>query len=113
MAPTHDGELYVALALPAKRVAENLNLEVSTINRTLQTFEVTGSVDKKSYNSARLFRKIMETLVIDRSGILLREIREELILTAWNHSNRKSCVHFSAQNWIHLTEAKVLCNSTR
>lgn len=78
----------LALALPAKRVAVNLSVDVSTVNRILRLFETTGSVDKKSYNSTRSFRKITEPakffiiyLVMDRPGILLREIREELIST--------------------------------
>lgn len=75
----------LAHSLPAKQVAVNLYIDVSTVNRIVHTFEATGSVDKKSYESARSFRKITEPaklfiiyLVMDRPGVLLREIREEL-----------------------------------
>ena len=63
----------------------NLNVDVSTVNRIVHTFEATGSVDKKSYDAVRSFRKITEPaklfiiyLVMDRPGVVLREIREEL-----------------------------------
>ena len=71
----------LAHSLPAKQVALNLNLNlnVSTVNRIVRTFEAIGSVDKKSYDSVRSFRKITEPaklfiiyLVMDRPGVLLR-----------------------------------------
>ena len=43
----------LALALSAKQVSLNLNMDVSTVNRIVRAFEITGSVEKKSYNSER------------------------------------------------------------
>ena len=38
----------MALALSAKQVSLNLNIDVSTVNRTVRAFEITGSYMKTS-----------------------------------------------------------------
>ena len=90
----------IALNLSAKQVSLNLCVRVSTVQRIIQRYEMTGAVEKKTYNSENSFRKITDAakyfilyLVIEIPGILLREIRKEL----------------SSQLGIDITES-ALCN---
>ena len=76
-----------ALRLPTRQVASNLSVDETTVRRVVRHFEATGSVDKKTYPSERSFRKISNPaqlfilhLVVDRPGIYLREIKNELQL---------------------------------
>ncbi len=58
----------------------------TTVSRTLQLFESTGSVSKKVYPKDKAFRKLTTpaqllilNLVIEKPGIYLREIQDELL----------------------------------
>ena len=72
--------------LPTKQVAMSLNVDESTVKRTMRLFKNTGTVNKKEYPSEQSFRKITKPaeffilhLVMDRPGIYLREVRIELL----------------------------------
>ena len=74
-----------ALGLSLATVAQNLNIDISTVKRIVSLFATTGDVCKKLYPSERAFRKINEPvqhfilyLVLDRPGIYLREIVSEV-----------------------------------
>lgn len=74
-----------ALGLPLETIANNLNIDISTVKRILSLFATTGDVCKKPYPSENAFRKINEPvqhfilyLVLDRPGIYLREIVSEV-----------------------------------
>ena len=74
------------MKLPTKQVAMSLNVDESTVRRTMKLFDSTGTVDKKEYPSEQSFRKITKPagffilqLVLDRPGIYLREVRTELL----------------------------------
>ena len=66
-------------------IAHNLCVDESTVIRTVKLFNDTGSVTKWPYPSDKAFRLLTETcqlfilnLVLDRPGIYLREIQQEL-----------------------------------
>ena len=72
--------------LGTKQVAVSLNVDESTVRRTVRLFERTGTVNKKEYPSERSFRKLTKpaeffilNLVLSRPGIYLREVRTELL----------------------------------
>ena len=74
-----------ALQLSPSTVAKNLGVDTSTVKRTLTTFNRTGCVDKADYPSKRAFRILTEPvqlylvhLILDRPGIYLREMRDDL-----------------------------------
>ena len=74
-----------ALGYTHARVAENLGVDRSTVTRTLQLFHTTGSVSKKLYPKEKAFRKLTTpaqllilNLVVEKPGIYLQEIQEEL-----------------------------------
>ena len=69
-----------ALGVSCSEIATNLNIDISTVKKVLQTFATTGDVCKKPYPSDRAYRKINEPvqhyilhLVLMRPGIYLRE----------------------------------------
>ena len=69
-------------------VAENLNVDVSTVWRVVKLFKEFGSVDKKHYSRSELFQKLTPPLelhvlhsVLINPGIYLREIQEDLYET--------------------------------
>ncbi len=75
----------LALGYTCKRVATNLGVDPSTICRTVQLFERTGSVQKKEYNRSNVPRKLTDVvqflilqLVLERPGIYLHEIQAEV-----------------------------------
>ena len=77
----------LALNLPTDQVARSLGIDESTVRRVVNIFNTTGLVDKKVYPKDKAFRKITKTtefyivsLVIDRPGIYLREIKDDLYL---------------------------------
>ena len=68
-----------------KAIARNLNIDTSTVSRTLQLFHNTGSVYKKAYPKDRSIRKLTSPiqllilhLVMSRPGIYLEEIKDEI-----------------------------------
>ena len=70
-----------ALNLKVVRIAENLNISISTVKRVINKFEISGSVAKKTYPAERAHRKITEPIqffVLHRPGVLLREIVNEV-----------------------------------
>lgn len=77
-----------ALQYTNKQIAQNLGVDKSTVSRILQLFHTTGSLCKKSKSSANAFRKLTSpaqmlilNLVIEKPGIYLKEIQEELLHT--------------------------------
>ena len=77
-----------ALGCTYNAIATNLNVDVSTVRRTLNLFSTTGTVSKKAYPTERAFRKITEPvqlfilhLILQKPGIYLREITAEIELT--------------------------------
>ena len=74
-----------AIGLPRSVVASNLGVDESTVFRTLQLFHSTGSVAKRKYPTDRAARiltapcqLLILDLVIQRPGIYLHEIQQEL-----------------------------------
>ena len=74
-----------ALGLSTSNIAINLNIDKSTVKRILNTFTTTGTVTKKPYPAENAFRIITEPvkffifhLVLQKPGILLREITKEI-----------------------------------
>ena len=79
-----------ALGCSRQEVAGNLSIDKSTVSRTTTLFNTSGTVSKKSYPSERAYRKItlpvqllIFKLVIEKPGIRLREIQEELLDVLW------------------------------
>ena len=77
------------LGLTYHNIGANLHVDPSTVYRTVQHFLNTGTVDKKKYNSDNLPRKLNDViqllilqLVLDRPGIILREIQDEVMEVA-------------------------------
>ena len=73
------------LRLGYSSIAHNLGVDESTVIRTVKLFNDTGSVTKRPYPSDKAFRLLTETcqlfilnLLLDRPGIYLREIQQEL-----------------------------------
>ncbi len=74
-----------ALRLTYSSIARNLGVDESTVIRTLELFNTTGSVAKRVYPSNRASRILTEpgqlyilNLVLDKPGIYLNEIQKEL-----------------------------------
>ena len=66
-------------------VSESLHVDKSTVSRTLSLFFTGGSLKKKPYPKDKAFRKLttpcqllIMNLVIERPGIYLRELQDEL-----------------------------------
>ena len=74
-----------ALGYTYQKVAENLGVDKSTVYRTLQLFESSGSVEKRKYPKENAFRKLTTpaqllilNLVIQKPGIYLHEMQRSL-----------------------------------
>lgn len=74
-----------ALDLHPPQIANNLNIDVSTVYRISNKFKDCGQVSKRIYPKGRSYRKITSSLevvilylVLSRPGIYLREIAHEL-----------------------------------
>ena len=74
-----------ALGLTYHEIASNLNVDKSTIVRVVKLFQLTGQVSKRQYPNNRAYRELtaaaqlfIMNIVIERPGIYLREIKEEL-----------------------------------
>ena len=52
-----------ALGCTYQRIAENLNVDTSTVWRTVQLFLNTGGVSKKEYSKDNLPRKVNESIL--------------------------------------------------
>ena len=66
-------------------IAENLNIDKSTVMRTLNLFHNTGQVSKRAYHADDTTRILTSTaqvfilsLVVSKSGLYIREIQKEL-----------------------------------
>ena len=73
-----------ALSLPSTTVAKNLGVDNSTV-RTVNLFERTGQVRKKTYPAEKAFCVVTEPVklyifhkLLDKPGIYLREIQAAL-----------------------------------
>ena len=74
-----------ALGYTYQKVAENLGVDKSTVYRTLQLFESSGSVEKRKYPKENAFRKLTTpaqllilNLVVQKPGIYLHEMQRSL-----------------------------------
>lgn len=99
------------LGLTYRHIATNLNVDVSTVCRTIQRFKVTGNVHKRAHpkgHDCQLTQLtvydeyfIME-LVAEKPGIYLREIQDEVCKmtgtdistsTIWNFLHKNGFTH--------------------
>lgn len=76
------------LGCSLSEIAGNLNIDESTVRRVIHNFASTGNVSKKPYPIEKAFRVITKpvklfiiTLLLEKPGILLREITSELEAT--------------------------------
>ena len=78
---------HYGLELSYKKIADNLSVDPSTVQRAIQYFEATGSVSKAAYpkGHSHPFKKLTSIdeflileLVLERPGIHLDEIKQEL-----------------------------------
>ena len=80
------------LCFPFHRIADNLNVDISTVKRICKIFKQTGNVNKKRYPKEKSSRKITKVvqfyilnLILSNPGIYLHEIQlkiqEELYVT--------------------------------
>ena len=74
-----------SLELAYSKIASNLNVDESTVIKTLKLFQTTGQVSKRTYPTHRAYRELIApaqllimNLVIERPGIYLREVKKEL-----------------------------------
>ena len=96
-----------ALRLTYWEVARNLNVDSSTVWRTVDLFHRTGSVTKKKYDSANLPRKMTDVvqflllqLILERPGIYLRELQAEVkLVTGLELAASTICQFFYAQGF--------------
>lgn len=79
--------VYQAMVLnkASREIAKNLNVDQSTVSRTVKLFNEQGDVTKKSYPANEGTRKLTQIdqlvileLVIDRPGIYLHELQQEI-----------------------------------
>ena len=75
------------LELSYRKIAANLNIDQSTVQRTIKLFEASGTVSKAEYpkGASHPFTKLtvideflILELVIERPGIYLREIQQQV-----------------------------------
>ena len=92
---------HEALDLTYEAIAANLNVDSSTVSRTVQLFRRTGHVSKKSYDTSNLPRDLTDTvqliilqIVLERPGILLHEIQAEIDHTTGTHLAPSTICHF-------------------
>ena len=80
--------VYQSLVLgkSSREIAQNLNVDQSTVSRTVRLFNEQGDVAKKSYPANTGTRKLTQLdqlilleLVLDKSGIYLHELQHQLI----------------------------------
>ena len=76
---------HAALGLTYTTVASNLNVDTSTVCRTLQLFRRTGQVTKKQYDGTNLIYKLTDEVqlillevVLAQPGMKLHELQAEL-----------------------------------
>ena len=77
---------HAALGLTYMTVASNLNIDASTVCRTLQLFCRTGEVTKKQYDATNLSHKLTDevqlTILLE---VVLEQPVELLSSTNWQH----------------------------
>ena len=83
---------HKALNLTYDAVAAKLNIDSSTVSRTVLLFHRTGHVTKKRYDATNLPRELTETIqliliqaVLERPGTMLHEIQSEIEYTTGTH----------------------------
>ena len=76
------------LGLSYKEIGNHLNVDPSTVCRTVHIFHQTGGVSKRKYPRERAYRKLTKSLelytlhlVLNRPGIYLRELATNLLHT--------------------------------
>ena len=80
--------IYQALVLnkSSREIAQNLNVDQSTVSRTVKLFNEEGHINKKSYPANEGTKKLTQIdelfileLVIDRPGIYLHELQQAIL----------------------------------
>ena len=92
------------LDLRYEEIAKNLNVDASTVCRTLQLFHETGLVTKRSYSKECLPRKLTEPvqlyildLVLSKPGIYLHEMQKQVCELTGVELSESSICKFSRQ----------------
>ena len=93
-----------------KDIANNLNIDISTVWRLIKLFETTGNVSKRPYPKGRRFKKLTDTvkllvlqLILEKPGMYLREVQKEVYtvtgvdVSATSLCNFLKCSGFSCQ----------------
>ena len=75
-----------ALGYSCTDIAQKLCVDKLTVSRTVNVFHTTGSVTKRTYPKGKAFCKLtlpaqLLILVLQRLGIFLHEIQDELLST--------------------------------
>ena len=95
----------MVLRLTYADIAKRLNVDPSTVWRTVSLFNQTGSVTKRKYDSTNLPRNLTDViqfllfqLIMERPGIYLRELQAEVLsLTGLELGASSICQFFHAQ----------------
>ena len=106
-----------------EQVASNLNVDKSTVWRTVKLFDETGNVTKKTYSyfPGRSLRKLTRPVelsillvVLSHPSIYLREIKSELLeLTGVDVSLATSYMQVFKPCGIYPSKDEVCCTTTR
>jgi len=102
------------LGLSDDTIASNLNIDKSTVSRTVQRFITTGTVAKLPYPKETVTRKLTDpaklfifNLVLSSPGISLREIQEELLYTLLIHIDVTNICRLLQQNGFTRQKLKI------
>ena len=103
-----------------REIAANLNVDHSTVCRTVALFDETGNVSPKEYPSnfgtARLTeidKLIILELVIEKPGIYLREIQQELESETGTVVDVSTICRFFAYFWFQQTKTDDYCKTKK
>ena len=93
------------LNLTCQGIAENLSIDKSTVSRIANLFATTGDVSKKKYPSEKACRKLtlpvqllIFHLVIEKPGIRLKEIQDELRDLLWVDVHQSTIFRFLSKS---------------
>ena len=108
---------HEALNLTYDTIAANLNVDSSTVSRTVLLFRRTGHVTKKSYDASNLPRELTDTVqliilqtVLERPGILLHEIQAEIKYTTGTHLAPSTISQFLHKSGFSRQRMRIIAN---
>ena len=97
-----------ALGKSLAKVSKNLGMDKSTISRTLSLFFASGSLKKKPCPKDKAFCKLttpcqllIMNLVIERPGIYLHELQDELRSTLEVEASLSAILQICTSKWTH------------